>query len=672
MAMLVSAMSMLAFAAEPSVAFTVTPDKTSAYVGDSVTYTVTVKATGKVSAMQFTLDIPDGMTLSSGSVASGLKELLDVEDPDYGSTIGDVSFTKGSKMYYLNTANLDGFNPDNFVNQTVTIGSFVCTVDAANATGYTVGLNFDVVDDENLESYLPDRVSVETGTVVAKVPPCAEHTWDDGTGSPATCTQDGAMTYTCTVCGETKNETIPATGHTGGTATCKDKAVCSTCGESYGELSAEHTPGDAATCTTAQTCTVCSKELQAALGHTKEGGHWFAGADSHGYICGRCDKAMMETVGAHTGGTATCKDKAVCSICENPYGDLAEHTPGAAATCTTAQTCTVCNIELAGKDATNHVGGGSVKYDETDHWGVCACGATLDKAAHSGGTATCKDKAVCSTCGQSYGELSTEHTPGAAATCTTAQTCTVCSIELKAALGHTMTKTEAVDADCTNDGNIAYWTCGTCGKLYADDKGETEITAADTVIEATGHDWNEGEVTTEPGCETKGVKTYTCKNDETHTQTEDIEALGHAWDSTDCTVEKHCTREGCDGTQAAGEHDYAAATCTEPKTCKVCGATEGEALGHAWTPATCTEPKTCAACGETEGEALGHVDANNDYKCDECDKAVGTPPAAAPSAPAETTSPKTSDDSMILVWSVLALLGCTGSVVLLRKKKDLF
>ena len=53
-------------------------------------------------------------------------------------------------------------------------------------------------------------------------------------------------------------------------------------------------------------------------------------------------------------------------------------------------------------------------------------------------------------------------------------------------------------------------------------------------------------------------------------------------------------------------HQYRDATCTEPKTCAICGQTEGEAKGHEWTDATCTEPKTCARCGQTEGEAKGH------------------------------------------------------------------
>jgi hypothetical protein len=53
-------------------------------------------------------------------------------------------------------------------------------------------------------------------------------------------------------------------------------------------------------------------------------------------------------------------------------------------------------------------------------------------------------------------------------------------------------------------------------------------------------------------------------------------------------------------------HTWNEATCTEPKTCTVCGITEGDALGHIFVDATCTEPKTCTVCGITEGSSLGH------------------------------------------------------------------
>ena len=71
------------------------------------------------------------------------------------------------------------------------------------------------------------------------------------------------------------------------------------------------------------------------------------------------------------------------------------------------------------------------------------------------------------------------------------------------------------------------------------------------------------------------------------------------------------------------EHEWADATCTAPKTCSLCGATDGEANGHteetvAGVAATCTESgmtdgKKCSVCGETTVEqaviaALGHTE----------------------------------------------------------------
>lgn len=47
---------------------------------------------------------------------------------------------------------------------------------------------------------------------------------------------------------------------------------------------------------------------------------------------------------------------------------------------------------------------------------------------------------------------------------------------------------------------------------------------------------------------------------------------------------------------------------------------------HAWTEADCTNPKTCSVCGATEGSALGHkpaeddVDCTTDIKCANCEQ----------------------------------------------------
>lgn len=73
-----------------------------------------------------------------------------------------------------------------------------------------------------------------------------------------------------------------------------------------------------------------------------------------------------------------------------------------------------------------------------------------------------------------------------------------------------------------------------------------------------------------------------------------------------------CSKCGDSYTEEASPkgHTWVDATCTEPKTCSVCNATEGEANGHSWVDATCTEPKTCSVCNATDGEANGHTPAD--------------------------------------------------------------
>lgn len=47
-------------------------------------------------------------------------------------------------------------------------------------------------------------------------------------------------------------------------------------------------------------------------------------------------------------------------------------------------------------------------------------------------------------------------------------------------------------------------------------------------------------------------------------------------------------------------HRWNNATCTEPRTCSICGKTEGEPLGHKWNSATCVKPQICKVCKETK------------------------------------------------------------------------
>lgn len=84
-----------------------------------------------------------------------------------------------------------------------------------------------------------------------------------------------------------------------------------------------------------------------------------------------------------------------------------------------------------------------------------------------------------------------------------------------------------------------------------------------------------------------------------------LTTCSHIWNNATCTEPKTCSVCGeSDGT-AIG-HIWNNATCNAPMTCKNCGATEGTSIGHIWNDASCTEPMTCKNCGETDGMPVGH------------------------------------------------------------------
>lgn len=105
------------------------------------------------------------------------------------------------------------------------------------------------------------------------------------------------------------------------------------------------------------------------------------------------------------------------------------------------------------------------------------------------------------------------------------------------------------------------------------------------------------------------------------------EALPHTWQDATCVDAKTCTV--CKATE--GEplgHTWQEATCTEVKTCTVCQATEGEPLGHTWQEATCSAPKTCSVCKVTEGETADHkwqaATTEDPKTCSVCKKTEGS------------------------------------------------
>ncbi|SDB52933.1 leucine-rich repeat domain-containing protein [Butyrivibrio sp. INlla16] len=108
------------------------------------------------------------------------------------------------------------------------------------------------------------------------------------------------------------------------------------------------------------------------------------------------------------------------------------------------------------------------------------------------------------------------------------------SIQLIADLGikalwesHDLTKLSEQKATCTENGHIECWHCSGCDKYFSDSDGKNEISLdAITTEKATGHDWGEWVVTKEPTETEDGIKTRTCKNNPSHTETEVIPKKG--------------------------------------------------------------------------------------------------------------------------------------------------
>ncbi|HIX13031.1 MAG TPA: InlB B-repeat-containing protein [Candidatus Anaerofilum faecale] len=108
---------------------------------------------------------------------------------------------------------------------------------------------------------------------------------------------------------------------------------------------------------------------------------------------------------------------------------------------------------------------GEWKSDGTNHWKECSCGAKGLEAAHTGGTATCTEKAACAICGQQYGELKA-HTWNTESwqqdTANHWRTCTVCgAADEKAA--HTYSEWVVTKEATATESGSRERSCTVCG-----------------------------------------------------------------------------------------------------------------------------------------------------------------------------------------------------------------
>ena len=441
--------------------------------------------------------------------------------------------------------------------------------DCENVGGYDIVVYCSVCGDEI------SRVHTEV--------PALGHNYNAVVTAPD-CENGGYTTYTCTVCGDSYiADATDAIGHNYKSTViapdCENSGyttyVCLVCGDTYvgDEVAAlGHTeviiPGKAPTCTeTGLTdgirCTVCDKILTEQT-EIPASGHIDNDKD---YMCDVCDEDLctdheIEIIPAKaptctaTGLTEGTK----CAICgdiilaQNVVPALG-HSYNAVVTAPdcenggyTTYTCSVCDDSYVADEvaAIGHTNGAPVVENNVNP--DCVNSGSYDTVIY------------CTVCGDEVSRVNT----------------------FVPALGHTNgtpVVENNVNPDCVNGGgyDVAIY-CTVCND---------EVSRVHTDVAALGHNYNA--VVTAPGCANDGYTTYTCSACGDNYVGDEVAALGHSYDAV-------VTTPTC---VAAGYTTY---------TCTGCGDSyvgdEVAALGHDWEEATTEVPKTCKVCGETEGDKL--------------------------------------------------------------------
>ena len=417
--------------------------------------------------------------------------------------------------------------------------------------------------------------------------------------------------------------------HTGGTATCQKKAVCTVCNQEYGELGS----------------------------HDYDTSAWgYREADGHAHLCQTAGCTEHGTIEAHVYDDDS---DTTCNICGYRRDIILPHihdlklVPAVPADCGAGTpgnieywVCSDCGKFFRDAGGANeitreetiispaHTPSGGWSHDASGHWRVCQkCGQQFNFAAHV------------------YDDDSDT-------------TCNICGYRRDIILPHIhdLKLVPAVPADCGagTPGNIEYWVCSDCGKFFRDAGGANEITREETIIspahtpsggwshDASGH-WRV--------CQKCGQQF----NFAAHVYDDDSDTtcnicgyrrdiiLPHIHDlklvpavpatcvSAGNKEHYRCTDCGKLFDDSSGTSELTAANVTiaklphtpetipaVPATCEQSGMTEGSkcsvcqevitaqttipALGHDWQEATCETPKFCKrdGCGVTEGAALGH------------------------------------------------------------------
>ena len=549
------------------------------------------------------------MTENSGFCAAGLsvgydEAKLTLTKIAKGEGMPGTLTTEGAKLLWDHSEDYRGVGA--FLEFTFSVNAGVADGDTVVTLQYTT--DEDDVSDYNEEnvafSATPCTLTISGGVT----PPAHTHDLKKVDAKPATCTEAGNKEYwECKTCG---NFYWDADGKN--EITNKNDVIVEA-GHKYGDLIAE---------------------VSATCGEN--------GVKAH-YECSVCHKNFDTNFDELTDLVIPATGEHKWELVVGGYTDGAtQHTVK----------CSVCGQKKDEAHA-DRPGDKSDKWesDKDNHWNVYGCGTIMNKAAHTWDEGVVTTPATCTTAGEK--------------TFTCAE-CQATKTEPIKATGHSMTKTPAQAATCTEPGNSEYYTCGNCGKFFSDEAGKNEIAKDSWVIKALGHKLTKTEAKAATCTEAGNNEYYTCATCNKFFSDADgkneiakdswiIKALGHKLTKTEAKAAT-CTEPGnnaywtCDtcgqvfkdeqGTQPTTvDAETINATGHTPKTdwttdgdyhwhvCDKCGAVVGDKAAHTFDTNDCTKDRKCTECGyEKKAGQHAWVDKtytwSDDFKCTATTKCI--------------------------------------------------
>ena len=438
--MLLVALALPAMAADFNL--TATASKTTAYLGDEITITISTSGTTPYTSMGFFLQYDTSVfeyksrSWGAAIVDANTKSF----DPDSGkvTAVWDAADAYSGEMIKI-TLLVKKATPGNTtitfsdascknINDNISVGTNSVQIALACEHSYPKDADGnDIYTQAGSDKH--QRTCEKCGT-----PTTEDHDWNDGVGKPApTCGAGGTIEYTCLICRAIKTEDVGALEHkydndcdstcNNGCGTTREvshnyvlvtdkeahRYKCS-CGELKPGSWEKHTPGPAATESSAQVCTVCNYEIAPILSHEHDiSTDWYSDSEAHWHRCEKKGCYHVQDKQRHVYDNncdVTCnvcnavrKDVPhnfkpelqanaqghwqVCASC-NAKGEVMAHVPGPEATETEPQICTECNFRI--KMPLNHVHNyGDTWYsDDDNHWQSCGeCTESTELEAHT-------------------------------------------------------------------------------------------------------------------------------------------------------------------------------------------------------------------------------------------------------------------------------------------------